>query len=384
MSVTSKRDYYEVLGVARGASDDDLKKAYRSLARQYHPDVNKEPDAEAKFKELSEAYAVLSDADQRARYDRFGHAGVGSPGGGFNAEDIFSQFGGFQDIFEAFFGGAGGQGGGRQRRRGPERGSDLRLDVEISYQDAYFGAEKTLEVNHYERCETCQATGAKSGSSPVTCNVCHGVGQISQTQRTIFGQFSHVSVCPKCEGEGRMVENPCADCRGAGRIRKQKRLSVTIPKGSDSNLRLKLANEGDVGPRGGPPGDLYLYLHMAADKRFEREDTELYTELPVSFAQLALGDEVEVPTMEGDHKFKIPHGTQPGTEFVIKGLGFPQLGDRGRKGDLHVTVRLVVPTDLNDEERDLIRRFDDIHRKKAEQAGHGFMEFLRGVLGGKT
>ena len=382
--MTSKRDYYEILGVQRGASDDDLKKAYRTLARQCHPDVSKDADAEAKFKELSEAYSVLSDPDQRARYDRLGHAGVGAAAGGFNAEDVFSQFGGFQDIFEAFFGGQGG-GQGRQRRRGPYRGSDLRLDVEISFEDAYFGAEKTLEIHHNERCETCQGSGAKAGSSPTTCNVCHGVGQISQTQRTIFGQFSHVSACPKCEGEGRMVENPCADCRGAGRVRKQKRLSVTIPKGSDSNLRLKLSSEGDVGPRGGSAGDLYLYLHMQADKRFEREDTELFVELPVSFAQLALGDELEVPTMEGPNKLKIPHGTQPGTEFVMRGLGFPALGDtRGRRGDLHCNVRLVVPTEVSEEERDLIRRFDDIHRKKAEQAGRGFMDFLRGVLGGKT
>lgn len=383
MSVTSKRDYYEVLGVSRGATEDDLKKAYRSLARQYHPDVNKEPDAETRFKELSEAYAVLSDADQRARYDRFGHAGVGQAAGGFNAEDIFSQFGGFQDIFEAFFGGQGAP-GARSRRRGPEAGSHLRLDVEITFKDAYFGAEKTVEVNHYERCDTCAGSGAKAGSSPVTCNLCHGVGQIQQTQRTIFGQFAHVSPCPKCEGEGRMIENPCGDCRGAGRVRKPKRLSVSIPKGADNNLRLRVSSEGDVGPRGGPAGDLYLYLHMAGDERFEREDTELYTELPVSFAQLALGDEVEAPTMEGTQKFKIPHGTQPGTEFVLKGLGFPPLGERGRKGDLHVTVRLVVPRDLNDEEKDLIRKFDDIHRKKAEQAGHGFMDFLKGVLGGKS
>lgn len=381
--MTSKRDYYEVLGVSRGASEDDLKKAYRRLARQYHPDVNKEPDAEAKFKEISEAYAVLSDPDQRARYDRFGHAGIGQGAGGFNPEDIFSQFGGFQDIFEAFFGGSGGP-GTRQRRRGPEAGSHLRLDVEISFEDAYFGAEKTIEVNHYERCETCAGSGARPGTSPVTCNLCHGVGQISQTQRTIFGQFSHVSPCPKCEGEGRMIESPCQECRGSGRVRKAKRLSVTIPRGADSNLRLRVSGEGDVGPRGGPAGDLYLYLHMASDERFEREETELYTELPVSFAQLALGDEVEVPTMEGTHRFKIPHGTQTGTEFVLKGLGFPSLGDRGRKGDLHVTVRLVVPTELSDEEKDLIRKFDEIHRKKAEQSGRGFMDFLKGVLGGKS
>jgi molecular chaperone DnaJ len=383
MSVSSKRDYYEILGVSRGATDDDLKKAYRTLARQYHPDVNKSEGAEAKFKELSEAYAVLSDPDKRARYDRFGHAGVGQGAGGFDAEDIFSQFGGFQDIFEAFFGGQ--TGGGRSRRRGPERGSDLRLDVEITFQDAFFGAEKTIDVQHYEKCEKCTGTGAKPGTHATTCNLCRGVGQIQQTQRTLFGQFAHVSTCPKCEGEGRMVEDPCGECRGAGRARKSKRLSVNIPKGSDSNLRLKLTSEGDVGPRGGPPGDLYLYLHLKADDRFQREDTELYVELPVSFAQLALGDEVEVPTMEAPHRLKIPHGTQPGTEFVIKGLGFPELGDtRGRRGDLHVSVRLVVPTELNDEEKDLIRRFDDIHRKKAEQAGHGFMDFLKTVLGGKN
>jgi len=382
VSVSSKRDYYEVLGVSRNATEDDLRKAYRKLARQYHPDVNKAEDAEAKFKEISEAYAVLSDPDKRARYDRFGHAGVGGPGGpSFDADEIFSQFGGFQDIFEAFFGGGGT---GRSRRRGPERGGDLRLDVEITCADAYHGAEKTLEVAHQERCEACKGSGAKAGSHPVTCNLCRGAGQIQQTQRTIFGQFAHVSTCPKCEGEGRVVENPCGDCRGAGRVRRTKRLSVGIPKGADGNLRLKLAGEGDVGPRSGPPGDLYLYLHLAADPRFTREDTELFAELPVSFAQLALGDEVEVESMEGPQRFKIPAGTQPGTEFALEGLGFPVLGDsRGRRGDMHVTVRLVVPTDLGDEERDLIRRFDDLHRKKAEQSGHGFIDFLKGILSGK-
>ncbi len=382
--MSQKKDYYEVLGVSRSATDDDLKKAYRQLARQYHPDVNKSDEAESRFKELSEAYAVLSDPDKRARYDRYGHAGISGPGGGggFDAEEIFSQFGGFQDIFEAFFGGAGQ--GSRGRRRGPERGSDLRLDVEITFADAYHGAEKTVEITHQERCETCSGSGAKAGSHPVTCNLCRGAGQIQQTQRTIFGQFAHVSTCPKCEGEGRMVENPCGDCRGTGRVRKPKRISVGIPKGSDSNLRLKLSGEGDVGARSGPAGDLYLYLHLAADPRFTREDTELLAELPVSFAQLALGDEVEVETMEGPQRFKIPAGTQPGTEFGLKGLGFPELGDtRGRRGDLHVTVRLVVPTELNDEERDLIRRFDEIHRKKAEQSGHGFIDFLKGILSGK-
>lgn len=375
MATVEKRDYYEVLGVARGASEDDLRKAFRRLAREYHPDVNKTPEAEERFKELAEAYEVLKDPEKRERYDRFGHAGVGAgqPGG---PEDIFSGFGGFSDIFEAFFGGAGP----RQRRRGPERGADLKLDLEIEFHEAFQGVDRTLEIHHQETCATCSGSGAKAGTHASTCGLCRGVGQISQTQRTMFGQFSHVSVCPKCNGEGRTVDNPCGDCRGAGRVRRSKKINVHVPPGVDDGMRLKVAGEGDIGPRGGPSGDLYLFLSVRPDERFERQDTELLTEAPLSFAQLALGDEVEIPTMEGPRPLKIPSGTQSGTEFVMKGFGFPVLGDaRGRKGDLHVIARIVVPTSLSDDEKALLRQFDELQRKGAE-GGHGLKDFLKGVF----
>ncbi len=375
MATVEKRDFYDVLGVNREASEDDLRKAFRKLARQYHPDVNKSAEAEPRFKEINEAYEVLRDPEKRERYDRFGHAGVGAGASGAEG-DPFSGFGGFSDIFEAFFGGAGGQ---RQRRRGPERGSDLKLDLEVSFEEAYGGVDKTVEIRHMEACSTCGGTGAKAGTSVSTCSLCKGGGQISQVQRTLFGQFSHVSVCPKCNGEGRSIDNPCGDCRGAGRARKPKKISVHVPAGIDDGVRLKVSGEGDVGPRGGAAGDLYLFLAVRPDERFERHETELLTEAPLSFAQLALGDEVEIPTMEGPHPLKIPAGTQSGTEFVMKGFGFPVLADpRGRKGDLHVVARIVVPTELSEEEKDLLRQFDDLHRKHG--GGHGLKGFLKGVF----
>jgi molecular chaperone DnaJ len=377
---TTKRDYYEVLGVARGASEDEIKREFKKLARKYHPDVSSEPGAEEKFKEISEAYNVLTDQEKRARYDRFGHAGVGM-GGGPGGGAPFEGFGDIGDIFEAFFGGSAG---GRSRRRGPERGNDLKTELQIEFQEAFEGADKEIDISHMERCETCKGSGAKEGTHPATCSLCKGVGQIQQTQRTIFGQFANVSTCPKCEGEGKTVESPCGGCRGLGRARKSKRIQVHIPAGSDDNLRLKLSGEGDVGPRGGPAGDLYIYLGVKADPRFERRDTELYMDAPVSFTQLALGDEIEVPSMEGNKKFKIPAGTQTGTEFLLKGLGFPRLQDsKGRKGDLHVTVRIVVPKELSTDERDLLEKFDALHRQTVENGGHSsFMDFLKGVLGG--
>lgn len=376
----SKRDFYEVLGVPRGASDDEIKKGYRKLARQYHPDINKEAGAEERFKELSEAYEVLSDAQKRARYDQFGHAASGAGGAGFEG---FEGFGGFSDIFEAFFGGAAGAGGAR-RRRGPERGADLRFDLDLPFPEAVFGAERVVEIAHLETCKDCSGSGAKEGSSVSTCGQCQGTGQITQSQRTIFGQFSQVAPCPRCQGEGKIVETPCNTCKGAGRNRHAKKLSVKIPAGVDTGARLRVTGEGDVGPKGGPPGDLYIVLHVRTDDRFERQDTELFYTQAVTFPQAALGDEIDVPTLEGTEKIKVPAGTQHGTIFLLKGQGVPFLGDpRGRRGDLHVEVKIAVPTKLSEEEADLLRRFDEVSKKKAEHHGVNWMEMLKSALSGK-
>lgn len=392
----SKRDYYEVLGVSRGASEDELKKAYRKLARQYHPDINKEAGAEERFKEINEAYDVLSDPQKRQAYDQFGHAASQGFGqGGFGQG--FEGFGGFSDIFEAFFGGqAGGQ--ARARRRGPERGADLRIDVEIPFIGAMFGTERTVEIQHQERCETCNATGAKDPKDVQTCDLCHGTGQITQTQRTIFGQFSQVAPCPKCSGEGKMIKDPCNTCRGQGRTRKSKKLQVKVPAGVDTGARLRVSGEGDVGPKGGPAGDLYIVLHVQDDERFERQDTELFYTAAITFPQAALGDEIEVPILreagdsadgsEGGHeateKVKIPAGTQHGTVFTLKGQGVPYLGDpRKRRGDLHVEVKIAVPTKLSSEEADLLRKYDEASRKHAESHGFNFIDMLKSALSGR-
>lgn len=355
----AKRDYYEVLGVSKSAGEADLKKAYRNLARQYHPDVNKTAEAEAMFKEITEAYEVLSDPQKRAAYDQYGHAGVnmggGGPGGGFEG---FGGAGfGFNDIFEAFFGGGMG-GGGRRGPSGPERGSDLRLDLEVAFRDAIFGTETEIAIAHLAGCDTCHGSGAAPGSEVTTCGTCRGMGQVQQSQRTPFGSFTQVAVCPKCQGEGKMAENPCKDCRGQGRKKVSKQLKVKIPAGVDTGARLRVSGEGDAGSRGGPAGDLYVVLFVLPDgeHRFERRDTDLYTEAAVDYTDAALGAEIEVPTLEGTTRITMPAGTQPGTVFRLKGKGVPHLGDSRRRGDLHVAVKLEVPTQLSSDETTLLKR----------------------------
>jgi molecular chaperone DnaJ len=359
----AKRDYYEILGVGKAATEADLKKAYRTMARQYHPDVNKTAEAEAMFKEITEAYEVLSDGQKRAAYDQYGHAGVnmggGGPGGGFGG---FEGFGGgagfgFNDIFEAFFGGGMGGQGGRRGPAGPERGSDLRLDLEVPFRDAIFGVEKEITISHLAACATCDGHGAAPGSEVTTCATCRGMGQVQQTQRTPFGSFTQVAVCPKCQGEGKMAENPCKDCRGQGRKKVTKQLKVKIPAGVDTGARLRVSGEGDAGSRGGPAGDLYVVLFGLPDPehRFERRDTDLHTEAAIEYTDAALGAEIEVPTMEGTTRITVPAGTQPGTVFRLKGKGVPHLGDSRRRGDLHVAIKIEVPTALSSDETKLLR-----------------------------
>ncbi|MEB3198039.1 MAG: molecular chaperone DnaJ [Candidatus Sericytochromatia bacterium] len=377
-----KADYYELLGVSKTASEDDIKKAYRKLARKYHPDVNKEAGAEDKFKAITEAYEVLGDGQRRAHYDQFGHAGPGFGGGGFEGGFDFSGFGGggLGDIFEAFFGGGGG---GRMRRRGPERGADLRLDLEIGFREAVFGAEKTVDIKHLEVCSPCSGSGAKKGTQTVTCTTCKGQGQVQQVHRTPFGQFAQSALCPRCKGEGQSIEHPCPACRGEGKKPSDKQLKVKIPAGVDTGARLRVTGEGDAGSRNGPPGDLFIVLHVAADKQFKRRDTELFISVPVSYTQAVLGADLEIPTLEDPQLLKVPSGTPTGMVFNLKGHGVPHLANPSRRGDLHVEVVVQVPTQVSAEETELLERLEELRVGKHDKRSHsGILDGLKKAFGG--
>lgn len=351
----AKRDYYEVLGVDRNASQDEIKKAFRKLARKYHPDMNKEdPSAEEKFKEINEAYEVLSDPEKRRRYDQFGHAAEGPAGGpgGAGGWD-FGDFGtSFDSIFDMFFG--GGFGGARAPRTGPERGADLRYDLEISLEEAASGLDRDIEVVRLDTCSSCGGTGAKPGTSPVTCPVCGGRGQTTQVRTTAFGRFTSITTCPRCGGEGRVIESPCQTCQGRGRVRKRKKIRVRIPAGVDSGMRVRVAGEGEAGTRGGPPGDLFVFITVRPHEIFERRGNDIFCEVPISVWQAALGDEIEVPALGGRASVQVPEGTQTGTAFRLKGKGIPDVHG-GPRGDQYVRVKVVTPTRLTDREKELIR-----------------------------
>jgi len=351
----AKRDYYEVLGVDRNASQDEIKKAFRKLARKYHPDMNKEdPSAEEKFKEINEAYEVLSDPEKRRRYDQFGHAAegpAGGPGGagGWDFGDLGTSF---DSIFDMFFG--GGFGGARAPRTGPERGADLRYDLEISLEEAASGLDRDIEVVRLDTCSSCGGTGAKPGTSPVTCPVCGGRGQTTQVRTTAFGRFTSITTCPRCGGEGRVIESPCQTCQGRGRVRKRKKIRVRIPAGVDSGMRVRVAGEGEAGTRGGPPGDLFVFITVRPHEIFERRGNDIFCEVPISVWQAALGDEIEVPALGGRASVQVPEGTQTGTAFRLKGKGIPDVHG-GPRGDQYVRVKVVTPTRLTDREKELIR-----------------------------
>lgn len=352
----SKRDYYDVLGVSKGASKEEIKKAYRKLARKYHPDVNQgDKAAEEKFKEVKEAYEVLSDDNLRARYDRFGHEGVKSDGfEGFGGAGGF-DFGGFGDIFDVFFGDHFGQ---RQRPRGSEQGDDIRADLELTFEEAAFGVEKEVKVTRKEKCRICKGTGASPGSGPQTCPTCHGSGQIKISQRTPFGQFQSIRTCSQCSGEGTIISDPCRTCHGKGQVNKKRTIKVKVPSGVEDGMRLRVAAEGNSGLRGGPPGDLYVFLRVKPHKFFERRGNNVFCEYPISFVQAALGCEIEVPTLDGTAKMRIPEGTQTDTVFRLRGHGIPHLKGSSR-GDQLVKVKVVVPTGLTEEQKELLRQFDD-------------------------
>lgn len=380
MSPLAKRDYYEVLGVDRNASEADIKKAFRTLARKYHPDVNKEADAPEQFKEVNEAFQTLSDQEKRARYDQFGHAAEQMGGGGAEG---FGQgdFQGFGDIFDMFFGG-----GGRQRNpRGPVRGSDLEYTLELTLEEAAFGCTKELKIPRTEDCETCHGSGARPGTQPTTCSKCRGTGQIQVQQNTVFGRFVNVATCDRCRGEGKIIESPCATCRGRGRVQKTHTVEVNVPGGVETGQRLRMPGYGETGEKGGPSGDLYIVMRVKSDRRFRREGDDLITNAEISFTQAALGTEIEVSTLDGPELVKVPEGAQHGETIRVKGKGVKHLRGSGR-GDLQVVLAVKTPTRLSEEERDLLRAFASLRGEKVEGQDHkdkGFFDKVKDVLGGR-
>jgi molecular chaperone DnaJ len=350
-----KRDYYEVLGVPRDASDEEIKRSYRRAAQRHHPDIDSSDGAEARFKELNEAYRVLSDQQRRSAYDMFGHAGVdgasAGAGGGFGG-----GFGPFGDIFDAFFGGS--PAGARGRRR-VVAGADLRYDLAIEFAEAVSGVTREISFPTLVQCSTCEGTGAEPGSQPEKCSECNGTGERRRVAQTILGQMVNITACPRCNGEGSVVSSPCLACRGDGRVREQRTLKVDVPAGIDSGQRIAIERQGEAGPRGGPPGDLYVAVVVRGHPQLLRRGTELFYELPVTFPQATLGASLEIPTVEGSEPVAVPAGTQSGTEIRLRGRGVPRLRGVGR-GDLHVIVTVVVPHKPSKQERDLLKQLDEV------------------------
>ena len=378
MATNTKRDYYEVLGVTRTVTDTELKSAYRKLALQYHPDRNpNNPDAEEKFKELTEAYAVLMDGDKRAAYDRFGHAGVSSSGagaGGFDPSafqdlsDIFGEFFGFGDIF-------GGGGGGRRRSRA-QRGPDLREDLTLEFEEAVFGTETKVAVRRHEACEDCSGSGTAPGKAPVTCRSCQGRGQVRYQQ----GFFSMARTCPTCQGSGSVITDPCLKCKGEGRVLRQRTVEAKVPAGVEDGTRIRFSGYGEAGAFGGPAGDLYVVLHVKEHAFFTREGNDLHCVMPISFTQAALGAEIRVPTLEGEQTLKIPEGTQSGSTFRLKNRGVPVLNGRG-KGDLFVEVRAQTPSKLTKRQRELLQELDGLTRVENKPQRSKLVEKMKDIFG---
>lgn len=350
--MAEKKDYYEVLGLQKGASEDEIKRAFRKMAMKYHPDKNpSNKEAEDRFKEVNEAYSVLSDPEKKSKYDRFGHAGV-DPNAGFGA----GGFGGFEDIFDMFggmFGGRGGGGFSQQRHNGPMKGRDLQYEITIAFEEAAFGVKKDLRMNKQVPCEHCGGSGAEPGTEKVTCPQCNGTGEIHTQQKTPFGVFQSVSPCDRCNGTGQIIQKPCSTCGSTGKTRKQVTISVNIPAGIDDSNVITLRGQGEPGTNGGPPGDLYVVVHVKPHKVYKRNDQDIQIEIPITFDQAALGDEIVIPTLEERVSYKVPAGTQPGTVFRLKGKGIVSTRN-GRKGDLYVKVNLEIPTKLSGKQKKAI------------------------------
>lgn len=374
-----KRDYYEVLGVDKSVSDDELKKAYRKAAKKYHPDLNPgDKEAEKNFKEVNEAYEVLSDKEKRARYDQFGHAGVdpnfgaggGGYGGGFNGD-----FGDLGDIFSSFFGGGFG-GRSRSNPNAPRKGNDAAAAVNLSFEEAAKGCRKTVKVTKIENCKECGGSGAEKGSQPKTCPVCHGTGQVATTQRTPFGVMQTQKVCDNCRGSGKIIDKPCHTCAGKGRIRHTVEQTVDIPAGIDDGQVINLRGGGDAGTNGGPSGDLRINVNVRPHPIFEREGYDVYCEIPITFTQAALGDEIVVPTLDGKVKFTIHEGTQPGDEFKLRGKGIQRLNYSGR-GDQYVKITVEVPKELSKVQKEKLREFENATDEKNYKKSKSFMNKLK-------
>ncbi len=379
-----KRDYYEVLEVSRTVTKEELKKQYRRLARQYHPDVNPDPAASERFKEISEAYEVLSDDDKRAAYDRFGHAGVGN--GGFGGYE--QGFGGFADIFEEFLGSFGGAGAGRsRRRRGPRRGSDLRYDLTITFEEAIFGVEREIEYRRPEMCTVCNGSGAEPGSKPITCTTCNGSGEVRRVQQSILGQFVNVATCQTCGGTGELIPNVCHECHGRKLIERTVNKKVKIPAGVDSDTQIRLAGEGGAGLDGGPAGNVFIVLTVAPHEFFQRRGDDIVLDLQINVAQAALGDEIAVPTVDGESSLQIPPGTQSGKVFRLRGSGVPKLDRTGRganigRGDQLIIVQVAIPKTLSIEQRELFQQLSrTLGKEVVPQKDKGILGQLKDALG---
>lgn len=376
--MAEKRDYYEVLGVQKGASEAEIKKAYRKLAKQHHPDVNQgDKGAEAKFKEASEAYDVLSNPEKKARYDQYGHAGTdpngfgGYGGGGFDGFDV-------GDIFESFFG--GGFGRNTRSKNGPRKGADLRIALEITFEQAAFGVEKEISLNRLHACDTCKGSGCKAGKEPVVCKHCNGTGQVQVKQSTPFGQFVNVKTCDVCGGEGRIITDPCTTCGGKGKVRKSVNIKVNIPAGIDDGQAISLRGEGEPGTKGGPAGDLLINIRVKPHALFQRQGNDVVCDMPITFVQAALGAEVEVPTLDGKVRYTVPEGTQTGAVFRIKSKGIPYIRGNGR-GDHYVKVNVEVPKKLNDKQREALKRFAELSGDEVHEQRRSFFDKMKDALG---
>jgi len=374
--MAAKRDYYEVLDINKGASEDEIKKAFRKLAKLYHPDVNQGDKAsEAKFKEINEAYEVLGDKDKKAKYDQYGHAGVDPNGFGGGGAGGFGGFeSGFGDIFDMFFNGGGG--GSSRTKNGPRKGADLKYEIEIEFKEAAFGIKREVNITRNEACSACKGSGAKAGSAVETCKKCGGTGEVRYAQNTVFGRVVNVRACDDCHGEGKIIKEPCPTCLGRGNVRKNRKITIDIPAGVDNGSVMPLRGEGEPGEKGGPKGDLYIYIRVKPHRLFKREDINLFCEIPISFVKATAGAEIEVPTLEGNEIFEIPEGTQTGTSFKLKGKGIPSLRSKVR-GDIYFTVKVEVPKKLNEQQRAALKQFSESMGEEIHGHGKTFFDKVK-------